>query len=97
MRAWFTREDGVRYMALNNTRQKALRETHNIKLTPNPSRPSIKTGYTPEAFVRLANAAGWAIIQGSKKTAFVKMDRIYDEHLFDWKGCKSCGSVEIKV
>ncbi len=97
MKAWFTREDAVQFMALNNIRQKKLREAHNIKMTRHPSRPSIKTGYTPEAFVKLANAAGWIILQDASRTAFAKRDRIFDERLFKNEGCRSCKSGEIKV
>jgi len=101
MRAWFTREDAVRYMALNNTQQKSLREKYKIKLTPNPSRPSIKTGYTPKEFVRLANVAGWAILEYMQKgdfvgkTVFVKMDRVFDERLFSDGGCSKCEFADI--
>lgn len=97
MRSWFTLEDAVRYMALNNSQQKSLREKHNIKLTPNPVRASIKKGYTPAAFTKLASVAGWKIIQGTNQTAFVKMDRVFDERLFRNEGCKSCKSGEIKI
>ena len=97
MKAWFTREDAVQFMALNNIRQKSLREAHNIEMTRHPARPSIKTGYTPEAFITLANAAGWTILQGTSRTAFVKKDRIVDERLFKDEGCRSCKSGEIRV
>jgi len=95
MKSWFTREDAVQYMALNNTQQKKLREANKIKLTPHPSRPSIKTGYTPAAFMKLANAAGWAIVQFKNSTAFVKRDRVFDEILFPFMNSVDCDIIKV--